>query len=212
MTQQNTIEVEEVYEGESRATGARLHVSVSGAAFFLGDSAVEKAREVRELVDGCRGVGVEASDVSIVDVRLCVASGLFLKSSTATYRLSIRARELEAVPALLDVIAGAKNCTLSHIAWDYGDEDEHERRWLARAAGRAKKKAAALAEALGVTLGEVSACREVVPQREHPGYLEFGAQADLSKRKRSVASALPSQLFAPTRCHTVRVSLAYLVA
>ena len=77
--------------------------------------------------------------------------GGLLKSSSGSYTLKVRCEKLDLLTDVMNAISAQKNATLNSITWFYQDESARERCLLA-ALDKAKRKAAKVAESLGVKL------------------------------------------------------------
>lgn len=153
-TKPDTIHVSTVQSEEIQATHADLIVTVKGTSFISGNEALKKSREVNQLVKELNAVGLSVEDIRLQSVFTEMTSGNFLKSSSATYRLSLRCNKLERIADLLSVIVSQKNASLEKIIWRYPDEEMREQlleKAIAVVQGRASKVAASLGvELLGV--------------------------------------------------------------
>lgn len=93
-------------------------------------------------------------------MQIAVQSGIFSKSSAATYQLRIRVNQLDAVAGVLGVISAAKQMTLERLDWQYPNDAQEHARLLARATSNGLIKAKAVAEALQQTLGSLLLAQE----------------------------------------------------
>jgi uncharacterized protein YggE len=153
-TKPDTIHVSTQQSEEIQATHADLIVTVKGTSFVSGNEALKKSREVNQLVHELQLIGLSMEDIRLQSVFTDISSGNFLKSSSATYRLSIRCNKLEQFPDLLGIIVSQKNSSLEKIVWRYPDEEMREQlleKAIAVIQARAKKVAASLGvELLGI--------------------------------------------------------------
>jgi len=153
-TKPDTIHISTVQSEEIQATHADLIVSIRGSSFFSGNEALKKSKEVNQLVNGLEELGLSMEDIRLQSITTDSSSGNFLKSSSATYRLSIRCNKLDQFSDLLSVIVLQKNASLEKMIWRYPDEEMREQlleKAIAVVAARAKKVAANLGvELLGV--------------------------------------------------------------
>ena len=125
-TKPDTIHISTNQSEEIQATHADLIVTIKGSSFFSGNEALKKSKEVHQLVSGLEGLGLSMEDIRLQYVFTEVSSGNFLKTSSATYRLSIRCNKLERFPDLLSVIILQKNASLERIIWRYPDDEMRE--------------------------------------------------------------------------------------
>ena len=198
--------------GSVRPRAATVHITLTGSKLFSDRSALTKSEELRRLVDALRERGLPNDAVGLEGATLDVSTGLFTRSSSVTYRVSVRLADLERLPAVLETVAGAKQATLTHIQWDYagGASDE----LLAQCAARAVAKAKHLAAQLGVAIG---ALHEVQEEElgEHAPRAPYGYPMMVAS-KGSGGTARMSEEFAglelaPAKQVGVRVRLVYRV-
>ncbi len=147
----DTIKVSASHKEEVFATHADLHVTVKGSSLLNGNEAMKKAKEVNQLLEALKQVGVKEEAVTLQGVNVSTSSGAVLKSSTASYRLKIRCEDLAKFAEILDVISSQKNATLTQTEWKY-DEDAAREALLLTTLEKAKSKAAKIAQAMGVKL------------------------------------------------------------
>ena len=171
----DTIKISAAQREEISASHADLFVTVKGSSVVSGDQALKKAKEVSQLVEALTSFGLSPEAVHLQGVHIETASGVLLKSSSATYRLKIKCEKLEQLAELLDIIASQKNATLERIDWKY-PEDAARERGLEAALAKAKSKADKVAISLGVKLLGVYDFIENIYDEEMP-YQQFAAQA-----------------------------------
>ena len=147
----DTIKISAFHREEIFASHANLYVTVKGSSVVSGNEAMKKAKEVSQLVEALTRFGLNPDAVQLLGVHIETSSGTLLKSSSATYRLRIRAEKLDQLADLLDIIASRKNSTLERIEWKY-PEDLAQERGLEAALTKAKIKAGKVAASLGVKL------------------------------------------------------------
>lgn len=182
----DTIKISATQREEISASHANLFVTVKGSSVVSGDQALKKAKEVSQLVEALTSFGLSPEAVYLQGVHIETASGVLLKSSSATYRLKIKCEKLEQLAELLDIIASQKNATLERIDWKY-PEDAARERGLEAALAKAKSKADKVAISLGVKLLGVYDFIENIYDEEMP-YQQFAAQA---MPMRSMGKAAP---------------------
>ena len=134
------------------ADRAELIVTVQGSSLVTGRAALSKAKEVARLVDELEHAGIAADDISLEDVQAEVSSGILGKSSSATYRLRVRCKNLDLLPEALGAVTAAKNAKLEDIEWRYPDSHSRQIGWLEAAIRRANSKGVAAAGALGARI------------------------------------------------------------
>jgi uncharacterized protein YggE len=168
------------------ANSADLYVTVQGASFVLGRAVLDQSRQVRELVEALADMNIPASDVYVEGARADVKSGFISKSTTASYKLRVHCAELDALPAVMDIITDRKEAELTQIEWRYPDSDEVHDFLLRDALPHAKRRAEIVAEELDLELISVHDLQEELLDPENEKYqLNQVAQSDLFARKRS---------------------------
>lgn len=165
-------------EEELAAEQADLRVTIQGSSLVTGRAALQKAREVQLLVSELVRCGLSEIDIGLEGVHAQVSSGFLGKTSTATYRLRIRCRQLELLPDVLGAITSAKNSRLDEVVWRFPDSAEQDAKLLAASIERANTKARAAASALGTRIVgihrmiEEPVARETVTPRYQSGVLD----------------------------------------
>jgi uncharacterized protein YggE len=158
-------------------------VTVKGSSVFSGNEAMKKAKEVSQLVEALTRFGLSPDAIQLQGVYIETTSGTVLKSSSAVYRLKLKAEKVDQFPQLLDIIAEQKNTTLERIEWKYPEETARER-GLEAALSKAKAKAEKVAGTLGVKLLGVYDFIENAYDEETP--VPFAAQAVRMKARAAV--------------------------
>ncbi|MCI0554291.1 MAG: SIMPL domain-containing protein [Anaerolineae bacterium] len=199
----DTIKVSANYREEIYANHANLFVTVKGSSLISGNEAMQKAKEVNQLVEALTGFGLSPDAVHLQGVRIETASGALLKSSSAIYHLKIRCEKLDQLAALLDIIASQKNATLERIEWKYPEESAREH-GLEAAIAQAKGKANKVAAALGVKLLGVYDFIENAYDEERP--VPMPMQAMMMKSRAEMADA-PSLEMDIQHSKTIHVNL-----
>lgn len=200
----DTIKVSASQREEIFASHANLNVTVKGSSVVSGNEALKKAREVSQLVEALTGFGLSPEAVQLLGVHIETASGVLLKSSSATYRLRIKVEKLDQLADLLDILASQKNASLEHIEWKYPEEAAGER-GLESAIAKGKAKAEKVAAALGVKLLGVYDFIENTFDEERPP-MPFQAMAARMKPRGEVADE-PSLDMDIQHSKTVQVSV-----
>jgi uncharacterized protein YggE len=144
--------IEAEHHEELSADRAELIVTVQGSSLVTGRAVLTKAKEVARLVEELGRFGIAADDISLEDVQAEVSSGILGKSSSATYRLRVRCKNLDLLPEALGAVTAAKNARLDDIEWRYPDSHARRIEWLEAAIRRANSKAVAAAGALGARI------------------------------------------------------------
>lgn len=156
------IVVQEQAEGEIPATAGYFHVVLAGDKFFSGSAVWREAAEVRRLVEATTARGLAEADWSLEGMSLDVSTGLFTRGSSVTFRLRFHLRDVQRTRDVLDVLADAKKCQLTHIEWDYSGGSEERTALLRTAVLRAKAKAEAIAVTLGLSVQSIDEVQDRV--------------------------------------------------
>lgn len=165
----DTIMVSAFQKEEIDATHADLHVTVKGSSLVSGNEAMKKAKEVNQLFEALRQVGVKEESIHLQGVHIDSSSGALLKSSSAAYSLKIHCEDLNLLARLLDVITSQKNASLGWVEWKYNDEEIREQ-LLLKAIDKAKGKADKISNSLGVRLLGVYDLREDILDSDYQGH------------------------------------------
>lgn len=183
-TRPDLIQIQAEIEDVLEASYADLSVSVRGSNLVFGSAALEKAREVANLVKTLEAAGIPKEQIRLQDVTAEVTSGLLTKSSSATYTLEVRCHRLDGLGDVLGAIATQKNAQLHQIDWGYPVDEERRTAWLVQCARIADARARKLAEALNVKLIGVHRFAEprARPPEEPPGAGSFGMGAPRARR------------------------------
>jgi uncharacterized protein YggE len=200
--------IAEHYEDLS-ADRAELIVTVQGSSLVTGRAALSKAKEVARLVDELGRFGISADDISLEDVQAEVSSGILGKSSSATYRLRVRCKNLDLLPEALGAVTAAKNARLDDIEWRYPDSYDRQIQWLEAAIRRANSKAIAAAGALGARITGVHKLTELRLDPEEAS-VAYGSVSAAPMRRRAEPIDLGFSLNHQKRAG-VRVTIEYRV-
>ena len=215
MKETSLIQVTDHAWGNVRPRAATVHVTLTGSKLFSDRSALTKSEELRRLVEQLRERGLPNDAVALEGAHIDVSTGLFTRSSSVTYRVSVRLEDLERLPVTLEVIADAKQATLTHIQYDYAGGASHD--LIAQCATRAAEKAKHLATSLGVTLGALHEVHEeeigehAPPQSYHYGFPMALAAKGGGAARMSMSSELAGLELAPAKQVGVRVKLTYQI-
>ncbi len=184
----DTIKISASQREEIFANHADLFATVKGSSVVSGDQALKKAKEVSQLVEALTSFGLSSEAVHLQGVHIETASGMLLKSSSATYRLKIQCEKLDQLADILDIIASQKNAALERIQWKYPDETTRER-GLETVLEKAKLKADKVAKSLGVKLlGVYDLIENNFDEDEEMPFPQFAAQAAPMKARGVVVS------------------------
>ena len=212
------LHIHETQSEEALAQKVDIYVTARGAALFIGDAALSKAREVNALLTELRALGLSDSDFQLVGVQADVSTGILGRNSSASYRLKIHCERLEALPDILGVITAQKNTSIQYLAWDYGDMEAIENLLLDRCLERASQRARRIAAGLGERIAGVQRFEE----RGHPApdsdmrlaMAHYGSSGDAAKyasRERVTTQDLGMQI-SHSRQVSVSVAIEYRMA
>jgi uncharacterized protein YggE len=179
MAEHGVVAVEESITGSIEASAAWLHLGVQGENFFYGRAALEKAKELRELIVQLKAAGLGEDAIDVQGVTMTAKSGILSQSSRCRYQLLVRVADLSRMSEVLGAIAGSKNAALEMLEWRYDGEFEAKLALVASATERVAAKASAIARVLGVrVLGPKRVSDRVhLAQREPVRFGELAAPA-----------------------------------
>lgn len=204
------IVVKSSFEEEICADRAELDLVISGSSFFSGRVALERAKEVREVVGILTQHGVAAADISLRDIVAESNKGMITDSSSARYTLRVVCRQLDRFADVLVEATRPKHTRLQQTVWKYPDDEELENSRLAAAMRRAKAKGVVVAEALGVSIEGVHlADFDVVD--DDPGMPMAMAADDFTVRRKVSASETLGMSVEQTKRVGVRVRVEFRV-
>jgi Protein of unknown function (DUF541) len=193
-----------------------VHVTFKGEQLFPDSAALAKVEDLRALVVALGQREVSESAVSLEGVSIEVTSGVSTKSPVATYRARVHLTDTSKLTEVLDVVAGSKKASLTHLTWEY-DAVATPANLLGLCAARAAEKARILAKALGVTRGRLQLASEsrldedATAAAAGPGGGGGASSGGLRSRVPSFSGELAGLELAPRRKIGVRVSLAYVI-
>jgi uncharacterized protein YggE len=202
-TKPDTIKISAFHREEIFASHANLFVTVKGSSVISGNEAMKKAKEVSQLVEALNKFGLKNEAIQLLGIHIETSSGSLLKSSSATYRLRIRAEKLDQLAELLDIIASQKNATLERMEWKYPEESARAT-GLESAIAKGKVKAEKVAASLGVKLLGIYDFIENTFDEERP--VPFPMQA-MAMKSRAEVSDEPSLNMDIQHSKTVQVNV-----
>lgn len=129
------------------ASGAKLHLIVKGTASLMGNAAVKRAAEVRDLIAALADAGVAEENVEVAGVRLASSANLLGRNQKVEISLTVTVEPAQ-LPAVLGLLADQPNLTLDTLEWVY-ETFEASIPLTARAMTKARRKADVVAEAAG---------------------------------------------------------------
>ena len=133
-----------------------LWLLVRGSTFFSGHAALTQAEEVAKVVAAVVGAGVPREAVRLADVAVDAKAGVLTRSTSASYTLRVELNDLALLADVLTAATGPKTCTLIRREFRFSEDAAATDRWLAEVLADARRRAAALAAAAGVTVGPVT--------------------------------------------------------
>jgi uncharacterized protein YggE len=152
MTHPDFIAVEASQTARVEADRADILVTVAGLSLFSGEMALQKAREVAELVVQLKSAGIEEKQFRIESIRVETQSGTFSKTSSAYYNLRIENVPTTKVADAVGAIGSARNATLTNIQWRFPDENPLRDELRHGCLQTALERARSIALSLGVRL------------------------------------------------------------
>lgn len=164
----NLLNVSSSYRQLIDANRAEITVRIKGSSVISNNTALEKAKEVRQLVEALTSYGLDKTAIQLQSVVAEVNNGVLLRSSSATYTLLIRCADLEQLPDLLGIITSQKQANLEHVTWGFPDDPTILNGWLQAALELAKAKAKAMAQTLGVRIIGVHRVDDQYGSEHHP--------------------------------------------
>ncbi len=186
------LKISEIAEQFINAVSAKLHLEISGENFVYGNAALEKSAEVKNLVEDLRQVGIGVENIFVKDVHVQTETGFFNTSSKGTYKIVVRVGDLELMPNALGVIARQKNCRLDFTEWIF-DEDKARVELAREAMVKAKRKADAMAEAVGYKIVGIRTCSDVYNELPKPEPMISAAFAGESLKRRVAPADIGAQ-------------------
>jgi uncharacterized protein YggE len=153
---EGTIRVTASAASSITAKGVTLHVYVDAERAIFGNAALEQSKELRDLTERLKRLGLDEAQFSVQGVTVSGPSGM-LKSSKATFQLHVTETKLERLPSVLGALSDTKNLEVRQLEWLW-DEFEMSVPLAVEAMRKAKRKAEAMASAIGVhVVGMLSA-------------------------------------------------------
>jgi len=187
----DTITVRIIAETELDADSADLTVVIEGSKVFSGSEALKKAKEVRELVESLREVGLDEARIKLRSVEVNSQSFAIIKTSSAKYTLTIKTVSLEMLPSVLSAVAAHKGANLSRLNWNYGGLKDVRSRLRRDALNQARQDA----EVLGVEVLGIHDLHEEARGRDYnPEYISADSLSAPGVRARHSGVELGFQL------------------
>ncbi len=165
------------------ATRAKLHIRVDGETFAFGNAALQRSREVAELVSRLKALGVTDGDIRVKGVNAKMQQGTFMKGTRVSFNLVININALEMLPDVLGAITTAKHAELEQLEWVF--EDEAARLALsAEAMKKAMAKATLMVNAVGYEIAGIRAVSDSSTMPETRG-VAFGGDWMMEEQQRA---------------------------
>lgn len=187
MTHPDTISIEASQSARVEANRADILVSVAGASLFSGAVALQKAREVAELVAALKTIGIEEAQIKIESIRAQNQSGAFSKVSSVTYSLKLENVPLERIADAIGIITSAKNATLGYLDWKFADETPLRDALRAQCLQMALDRVKIIAQTLGVRLIGVYELKEEWQGTQKPvqnrRYISGGSESAIMRAR-----------------------------
>ncbi len=98
------LEAQDSATGDISPSSGFVHITLQSDKFFSGQAALTQAEELRRLAEALHGRGVPAKALALVGASVDVASGVFTKSSSVTYRVRVLLEQAELLGAVLDAV------------------------------------------------------------------------------------------------------------
>jgi uncharacterized protein YggE len=152
------------------ATHAFLHLRLEAEHFFFGNAALEKSRELRELVQQLLQLGISDSEINIVDVQAKLQNGTLVRGSKVMYRLKVELNQLSRFGEVFGAVSNQRGVALERIEWGY-QLDAVRLELLKNAMQQAQARAQAMAGAVGHVLAGVRACSDSAQMPQHDVWL-----------------------------------------
>jgi uncharacterized protein YggE len=132
------------------AKAVKLHVKLEGERAVFGSAALTQAKELKDLVERLKALGLEEAQISVTAVTMTNPASL-LKTSKVTFKLEIAESKLERIPSVLGALSDTKNLEVQHLEWVW-DDFETSVPLATEAMRKAKRKAEAMASGVGATV------------------------------------------------------------
>jgi uncharacterized protein YggE len=201
------------YECELEADRADVHITVRGSALFDGEVGLRTVREVAELVDALRQIGILEADIKLHGVETDVHARAIGRSSSATCRLRVRCHNLRLVPTVVLSIRSLKQASVDALEWGYTFSNELQAEWLGLAVRQAAAKARRAAEELGTELAAIHRVQEQYSPGQWPmERAMYGSAGDAEMAVSARYAVVPDVPLSQSKRITVRAELVYRLA
>lgn len=168
MEHPDVIEVATSKQIEVEADRVDVFVTMRGSSLVTGQSALNKAREVAQLVAELKEFGLDEAQIKLQSVHAETQSGMLGKTSSAMYALKIDGVAVDQLPEILGIVTAQKNATLNSLSWRYPDDDAARDALLDACLERTNAKARRIATQLGVQLLGVYEMNETTNRNDRP--------------------------------------------
>lgn len=171
-------------EGEVEASRARVHVTLEGTTFLIGNAALTRSQEIKALLQALTAAGVPSDGTAVAAVQAVSEGKLLGRATRACYSLVLPVASPEQVGEAIQVITNQKNIRLDHLEWIY-DEEPVLARLAAEALALALRKGEAMAQAVGQQVIGIRACSDSEEAPVHQHDIAFGGAPHGPAAKRS---------------------------
>src|SRR5690242_5275833 len=102
------------YDGELGADRADVYNTVRGSALFSGEIGLDTVREVAELAEELKRLGVGEDELQLYSIDMDVNARMVGRSSSATYKLRITCRSFALLPQISLSIRTRKHASVNY--------------------------------------------------------------------------------------------------
>lgn len=204
------------HEGELTADRADVYITVRGSALFSGEVGLDTVREVAELVEDLRTLGIDEDDIQLYNIDMDVNARMVGRSSSATCKLRITCHLLALLPKVSLSIRARKHASVDYVRWSYTFPTALQADWLALAIEQATEKAKTSAKRVGVEILGVDRVREGWEFNRTAGRAD-GYRGDLMMSIASYGSSgdvadTPDIRLSESRCISVRAEVTFRIS
>ena len=116
------LKVTERAKAEINAIKAKLHLGITGENVLFGNAAIEKAKEIKELVEKISKIPDFKFTISVKSVRVISQTGWFSKSSKGVYSIVIDCDGIDKIGEVIWQISETANMMISELEWVFDDD------------------------------------------------------------------------------------------
>ncbi|ULH18143.1 SIMPL domain-containing protein (plasmid) [Deinococcus sp. KNUC1210] len=129
------------------AVSANLHLEIAGETLVMGNAAMERIKEVRDLTQQLQAAGLPATQIQVRGVDISNRTGLLTKHQKARFFMVV-GMDTSLLPQVLGLLADQKHVNLQRLEWIF-DEFEASLMLGPQAMRKARRRADVIAEAAG---------------------------------------------------------------